>query len=48
MQKIILPPFTYEKVENRKKIGTILMRGKKSNIKSLEKTYKSSPLKIFD
>ena len=21
-----LPPFTYEKVENRKKIGTILMR----------------------
>ena len=28
MQKIILPPFVYEKVEITLKIGTILMRNK--------------------
>lgn len=26
LKNFILPPFAYEKVENRKKIGTILMR----------------------
>ena len=43
MQKIILPPFVYEKVEITLKIRTILMRGK-SRILSLLKKHTKVPL----